>query len=251
MGWIYLPKLPFSPETEADSSPPSTLLGPPPSVTLNTGSSSKRLSYKELKTGYFLQHRSGTISEHSEPNRIAASWISSARAFRASLTHLRVNDLALKIPGTYGRTLFASLENRKRRGWYWRMSQLSFSLITTDKFSGTWPKQGMMLDGVVYLLMMSEPRILATDGGLLPTPLVGDANLRRVSKNFKKHNSVGTLTDFLGGKPNPRWVEYLMGWPEGWADNLNPLGKGWFHSAWLKPSLEWYQKRKEYHEKAT
>src|SRR3990167_4726142 len=37
-----------------------------------------------------------------------------------------------------------------------------------------------------------------------------------------------------GGKLNPPFVEWLMGWPIGWTD-LKALETGKFHSKWLMP----------------
>lgn len=43
------------------------------------------------------------------------------------------------------------------------------------------------------------------------------------------------MTEALGGKPNPRWIEWLMGWPVGWANNSSPLEMDRFR--------EWLQKQ--------
>lgn len=63
---------------------------------------------------------------------------------------------------------------------------------------------------------------------LWPTPTTGDGRGRRTSKKAKeKFHSGPTLLEAIhgdrpGGKLNPDWVEWLMGWPVGWTD-LKPL----------------------------
>jgi hypothetical protein len=50
------------------------------------------------------------------------------------------------------------------------------------------------------------------------TPVASDTSHRK-----KKYAQGGTaLSTQAGGKLNPMWVEWLMGWPLGWTD-LNPL----------------------------
>jgi hypothetical protein len=47
----------------------------------------------------------------------------------------------------------------------------------------------------------------------VPTPLVGDAKGSRWSKSKTQ-----MLTSVVGGRLNPNWVEWLMGFPIGWTD---------------------------------
>ncbi len=60
--------------------------------------------------------------------------------------------------------------------------------------------------------------------GMWPTPTVGDSKGRRTSKRAKELYSAGpTLLEKVwgdrpGGKLNPQWVEWLMGFPIGWTD---------------------------------
>lgn len=64
-----------------------------------------------------------------------------------------------------------------------------------------------------------------------PTPLArdfkdGTAEVWRNGKLVKD-----TLGRALGGPPNPPWVEWLMGLPEGWTDNRSSV-TGW--SRWWR-----------------
>ncbi len=97
-------------------------------------------------------------------------------------------------------------------------------------FSGTWPKQGMTLDGLAYELPTWVPRIagsvLSSLRHLLPTPTVNDSrggrNETAVRLNGGKFNSGVTMIDALtliGYLPDPRghthqlqeggWGKYL------------------------------------------
>jgi len=71
-----------------------------------------------------------------------------------------------------------------------------------------------------------------------PTPTAGDSRGRRTSRRAKALYSAGpTLLEAIwgdrpGGKLNPDWVEWLMGWPIGWTA-LQPLARDRFQS-WLQ-----------------
>ena len=61
-------------------------------------------------------------------------------------------------------------------------------------------------------------RSLSTWAERFPTPVADDTGHRQ-----KKYSQGGTaLSCAIGGKLNPNWVEWLMGWPIGWTD-LKPL----------------------------
>lgn len=76
------------------------------------------------------------------------------------------------------------------------------------------------------------------NGRLWPTPRTVDSRNGRTSKGAKEKYSAGpTLTEAVwgdrpGGKLNPTWVEWLMGWPLGWTD-LEPLATDRFQQ-WLE-----------------
>ena len=140
----------------------------------------------------------------------------------------------------------------------WRTHQCSL-LGDLDEFLETWPQWGLMRDGECWEQQMLERRIRGTGFGLSPnnidsfhtpntTGLDGGSNSRRalkkriqmwrtpdtgaggtsgLLKEGKTHRENGQLiqirlADQVGGKLNPMWVEWLMGWPLGWTD-LKPL----------------------------
>ena len=109
--------------------------------------------------------------------------------------------------------------------------------------SKTLPRSGTMRSGWCSEHATSELLTSVTAFGWWPTPTAGDAKSSG-SRNTStsKANYGVSLTDFVrmdggagrtetGGKLNPAWVEWLMGWPVGWA-GLEPLETGRFQ-AWL------------------
>jgi hypothetical protein len=136
----------------------------------------------------------------------------------------------------------------------WKTHQCSL-LGDLEPFSETWPRWGLMRDGECWEQRMSELRTSETESGLWPTPVSDDTGQRK-----KKYAQGGTPLSLAvntwptprtkgmcggtgswellnknttieearqmgagnGGRLNPTWVEWLMGWPLGWTD-LKPL----------------------------
>nr|DAL05350.1 MAG TPA: hypothetical protein [Caudoviricetes sp.] len=132
----------------------------------------------------------------------------------------------------------------------WKTPQLSL-VEGLDVYSETWPRSGSMQNGMCLVRTTSAPHIKETGYGYLPTP---DASMatRGPSKEWnpnsksQKDRNLNTFVKFfptplasdykrsdcpserirkspclasrVGGKPNPTWVEWLMGWPLGWTD---------------------------------
>jgi hypothetical protein len=149
----------------------------------------------------------------------------------------------------------------------WRTHQCSL-LGDLELFLETWPQWGLMRDGECWEQMPLEPITSATEFGLLvnfPTPTVGmvtggqnpekggqvglgymarknkwptprtagmcggTGSWELLNKNTTKEEA-RLMGAGNGGKLNPTWVEWLMGWPLGWTD-LKPLGMGKFPCA--------------------
>lgn len=132
----------------------------------------------------------------------------------------------------------------------WRTWQLSLDGDLVE-FSETFPRSGTMQSGTVSQLRPSAPLIRETASGLWATPQARDhfpphspeyiaekraqghgmRNLndeaamwptpRAQSANGSGPSRVGNKADLqtrAGGKLNPTWVEWLMGYPLGWTD---------------------------------
>ncbi len=144
----------------------------------------------------------------------------------------------------------ALMENEAECGEKWRGSFVKYSpdscswkthqcslLGDLDEFSETWPQWGLMRNGECWERQTLEQTIRGTESGLSqttwPTP---DANcgMRGTQPNwtpkrksghqaqYSINQAVRDLEQGIGGKLNPMWVEWLMGWPLGWTD-LKPL----------------------------
>jgi hypothetical protein len=119
----------------------------------------------------------------------------------------------------------------------WKTHQCSL-LGDLDEFSETWPQWGLMRDGECWEQQTLAQTIRGTESGSLenkemwPTPVKSDYAARRPSKGWKGMSDLPSVVwTKNGGKENPnkppaklnaRWVEWLMGWPQGWT-KLNPL----------------------------
>ena len=112
----------------------------------------------------------------------------------------------------------------------WRTFQVSFLEDISVQSWEDWPKAGMIVDGVFYRLPKWERRISESDCGLWPTPRANKVG-GYSSPNFRP-TLEQTVNQSIGGKLNPTWVAWLMGWPLGWTD-LKPLAMDKFQS-WLQ-----------------
>lgn len=129
-------------------------------------------------------------------------------------------------------------------------------------FVTSWPRWGMICGGQLSVPQALEPRTGAKDGSYLPTPTASaygtqkSANgqprpsLSTMAKQNKwptpkasdwKNNgspsemrrhspTLGAVIGYQsGGKLNPQWVEWLMGYPSGWTE-LSAWAIPWFQN---------------------
>jgi len=142
---------------------------------------------------------------------------------RVSHSQSQGNKKENSISATYGLKQFVSFAKYDQNSFCWKTSQLSLLTNTWDKFSETWPRAGMIVDGIAYLRHPLAPLTRETDSGLLPT-MMARKNLwptPTVCGNYNRKGMSATsgngLATVVGGKLNPRWVEWLMGYPIGWT----------------------------------
>ena len=269
MSWLYLP------EQVAGCSPRSTSWAGERSATLRTDLTRSRCSRPESGMDSSMTPLSGATLERSTGDPGVDAWILSLRASRASRSVGQESGSSIETSAIAGPTRLASLTRYDRDTSSWRTYQLS--VVLTDEmeatqpisgeFSATWPRAGMMRDGIVYPRRPLVPLTRGIGCGLWPTPTTDAANERktryaqggaslsyavkmwptptrgdsrgtRTSAKAKRLYSAGpTLLESVwgdrpGGKLNPLWVEWLMGWPIGWTD-LRPLERGRFRK-WLQ-----------------
>ena len=130
-------------------------------------------------------------------------------------------------------------ESAAERGDTWRGSLAKFDPVTSswktaqhsllgdsDECSVTWPRSGMTANGQCWELPMLGRRTSVTGFGFWPTPRTagmcgGTGSWELLNKNTTPEEAK-QMGAGNGGKLNPTWVEWLMGWPLGWTD-LKPL----------------------------
>lgn len=112
----------------------------------------------------------------------------------------------------------------------WKTSQGSL-LEGWETYSATWPRAGTTRSGTAYQLPPSAPLTVVTvssssDGrALWPTPRATQWQARNHTAYLRPNgpqnleNAVAAAdAKSVGGKLNPAWVEWLMGFPIGWTD---------------------------------
>ena len=185
----------------------------------------------------------------------------------AKTSRLQEQEKDWKVPDrVYGLNTGELLANYDQDTSSWRTSQHSL-IEDLTKFSDSWPRSGMMRNGIAYQL---QPLVLRTDGtdsgswptptatqngpgkdlnnprgvqqgnalatavlweskGLFPTPCSRDwKDNGRSPAELARHST--TLATIAGEQLNPTWVEWLMGFPTGWTD-LNNLETQLFHKS--------------------
>ena len=136
----------------------------------------------------------------------------------------------------------------------WRTHQCSL-LGDLELFLEAWPQWGLMRNGECWEQRTLEQTIRGTECGLWASPNARDWKDSGASQGNRKSPNLGTMVHWPtprtagmcggtgswellnknttkeearqmgagnGGKLNPTWVEWLMGWPLGWTD-LKPL----------------------------
>jgi hypothetical protein len=80
----------------------------------------------------------------------------------------------------------------------------------------TWPRSGMTRSGIAYQRAPLVPRTHVIVSGSWHTPMARDY---RGYTNREGESICNQLRRLYGGtgRPNPRWIEWLMGYPVGWC----------------------------------
>jgi hypothetical protein len=143
----------------------------------------------------------------------------------------------------------------KWRGWLAKFDPVTSTLRTAQcslleeepESLQTLPRSGMTRSGMLWARQTLVPRTSETESGLWASPNARDWKDSGASQGKRKSPNLGTqvhwptptvhgnynrkgasktsgdgLATLVGGKLNPTWVEWLMGWPLGWTD-LKPL----------------------------
>ena len=131
-----------------------------------------------------------------------------------------------------GQSSIVSFAKFSRDGSLLKMSQ-GYSQQTMEgslqKFSENFPRVGIMQNGELYQPLWLEQTISENECLLFPTPRASNPGSRinskggkilqqEVEKSVGIRDSSGKLVNRNGGQLNPQWVEWLMGFPQGWTD---------------------------------
>jgi hypothetical protein len=117
----------------------------------------------------------------------------------------------------YGESLRDSLANYDRASRSWRTSAPSL-FGGLDTFSETWPKWGWMRSGSAFRLVPLAHLSGENVSGLLPTPTASDADTHHSDTIRFDSLSVFLRRTFgYPSYPNPRFVEWMMGFPIEWT----------------------------------
>lgn len=155
------------------------------------------------------------------------SSISSAEASPAKMFHLPAPERALGGGDPlFGLKCFDSFARLGPTGSWLKMYQGYFQMMvdsSLETFLETWPTHGTMRNGVCYPRPEWEPRIFDDVSSYWPTPRAADADkgIRTVEGHRKERERRGNGVDLptaLGGRPNPMWVEWLLGYPLGFTE---------------------------------
>jgi len=121
----------------------------------------------------------------------------------------------------------------------WKMSQ-RYLFEDLENSLQIWPRSGMTRNGIAYRLRPLKPRITETEFGLWPTPdtrgFVNEGSVAMLAKKCKTWDEYNGMAyrcamkkklrywtkprsePLENGPLNPAWIEWLMGYPEGWTD---------------------------------
>ena len=146
---------------------------------------------------------------HTHTHRISAS-ISSAVDSPAKTSALQGREQGWQERGpVFGTILLGSFAQFGHDGWSLKTSQLSL-LEGSEPFSETWPKSGLMRNGIAYRLVQLVHRTDGNESGLWATPSATDGQ-RGV-----------TITDAMTGISLTQMVNTPHRWPTPNASDVRP-----------------------------
>ena len=263
MSWLYSQALvaEFSEENCSNGEP---------SAQLNTTLMPQAYLYKDKTTESWSRFPSGMTCEPLTETRGKELLMLFQEAFRAKTSALREKAQELPERDlAYGEKWPELLAKLDQNTFLWKTAQCSL-FEDSEPSLQTFPKWGTMRNGELLERIMPEHLTSETGSGYWPAPdanmgehgtqpewtpkrksghqaqytinqAVRDREVfptpvaRMWKDNGKSQSELNrnseTLATIAGGRLNPDWVEWLMGWPIGWTD-LKPLETDKFQQ-WL------------------
>jgi hypothetical protein len=197
-------------------------------------------SRKGSKMGSSTKHPSSAISEHSSmrgtPTHIREWLMSLQQDFHASRFQSPESEQEETTAETCGPKHLPSFAQYDRDTRCWKTCQVCLLTNMPDEYSETWPKTGLMLNGVCYPQPNAERRISAIGSGFIATPT---AKANQLSPSMMKHASCrkmlptpSTVDDgaffntSLGAQAQPRPTLGAMAKHNLWPTPTTPTGGG-------------------------
>ena len=110
---------------------------------------------------------------------------------------------AISFPGSLTPFAYFDPDTQSWKTWQVTLQQES------EQYSGRWPRCGMTASGIAYQLPPSAHHIEGIDSSSLLWTPTAKANYSAPSFSDRKG---------MNGYRSPIWVEWLMGFPQGWTD---------------------------------
>jgi hypothetical protein len=155
---------------------------------------------------------------------------SSVADTHASLSAQREPDEDMMILDTYGRTSLTPFAYYDPDTHSWKTSQGTLPLDLTP-FSVTLPRSGSMRNGQLFQRHGLAHHIAVSESSSWPTPrsnpamacritpeAVAKASLRAETYPYLETIMAIRFPGSVGGTLSPTWIEWLMGFPNGWTD---------------------------------
>lgn len=209
--------------------------------TLNGMNLAKEDCDSALTTESLTKLRFSAMSEHSSvkgtPEAIREWLTRSQQDSHVNRSAMPDCNRAKTIPATCGRKLSSAFASYDQHSGSWKTSQVCLLTSTFDGYSETWPKQGMMQNGVAFPLKIKVRRLKGS-GYLLPSPTRAQATrgwgISRTGRSRYGKARINNALSF-GYKPHPEILEWSMGWPITWTE-LRPLEmdkyRQWYEQHW-------------------
>jgi hypothetical protein len=137
---------------------------------------------------------------------------------RTSAQQEKAQDLVENVVG-YGAKCGESLAKYDPNTFSWRTHQCSLFEELTECLA-TFPRWGMMRNGELFQRQIVELPMSGKEYGFLPTPTKHDQKDACYPSEYRRNTP--PLSTHAGGKINPEWHEWLMGFPINWTA-LAPL----------------------------
>jgi hypothetical protein len=187
---------------------------------------------KGSETESYQSSQSGMMLPPSTELRGEEKSMSSAEGFLARTSQAQGGGLELKAnEADSGQKWPESLAKYDRNSRSWRTAQCLLFEDLGESLE-TFPNWGMMHDGELWERTMLALPTAGTESGLWATPSARDWK-DTPGMAFFSINADGTLRNredqlarqvyasenATGGRVNPDWIEWLMGWPISWTES--------------------------------